>query len=320
MSSSVIVYRTLDDRLQLQAINVRLPSSSIVRHTGVVHKAPILTLCPLKIMPQRIRRSNTSNAPHPRQFLPLLHMHLVVVLVKLIPLPLLPTARRRRTRPRRRLLIPPANLRQLPINHSALLAHLLDLLVQPFLQQLLPHSPARSLHRTRIVVVVVFPPLLARIRRPAATPARRAPVHPRHGIPTRRAPRQAHALLEVLRKARDQQAALAARTRVPGHILALLELLVDLGSLLLALFQGPVVVAAFVGRRRRRAVLRRVFARGRGVGVLAVAGAVFGGFALFLCRRTASDVGARERVVVDVVAGAAGPGLLLAVGGAWWGL
>ena len=41
----------------------------------------------------------------------------------------------------------------------------------------------------------------------------------------------------MLGKPRNEQTALAARTRVPGHVLALLELLVDLAGLLLALFE-----------------------------------------------------------------------------------
>ena len=107
---------------------------------------------------------------------------------------------------------------------------------------------------------------------------------------------------------------------MPGDVLALLELLVDLGRLLLALLQRLAVVsasaAAFVGRRRRRAVLRRVLAGGRRVVFLAV----LGGLALFLGGRATGDVGAREWVVVDVVAGAARPGLPFAVGGACWGV
>lgn len=47
---------------------------------------------------------------------------------------------------------------------------------------------------------------------------------------------------------------------------------------------------------------------------------MLGRFTLFLRGRAAGDVGAREGVVVDVVAGAAGPGLLLTVLSACWGV
>lgn len=281
-------------------------------------------------MTQLARRGDTSSTPHPRQLLPLLHMHILLILLQILPLPLpLRPARGRRTRPRTpicRLLVSPSttatNLGQLPIRRpsTTLLPHLLNLLIQPFLQQLLPH-PTRILHRTRIIIIIIFPPLLARIRRPAPAAPRRAAaaVHARHGGPTRRAPGQTHALLQVLCEARDEQAALARRTRVPRHVLALLQLLVDLARLLLALLQRPVrasgavvVVARGGGRGRRRPVLRRVFARGRAV-VFPIAVAVLGRFALLLGGRAAGHVRAREGVVVDVVSRAAGPGLALAV-------
>ena len=55
-------------------------------------------------------------------------------------------------------------------------------------------------------------------------------------------------------------------------------------------------------------------------GGVAVILAVLRGLSFLLCGRAAGDVGAREGVVVDVVARAAGPGFALAVLGVCWGV
>lgn len=103
---------------------------------------------------------------------------------------------------------------------------------------------------------------------------------------------------------------------MPGDVLALLELLVDLAGLLLALFEFAARVvgalfAVFRGRGGSRAVLVLLFGdRGAvAVGVLLVLRC----FPLFLGRRAAGRVGFEEGVVVDVVAWSSGPRLAIAV-------